>query len=197
MSDKKNQKPPEADDFEIIDDEASTVIGDTPGTNDGAAYVERRSTVEVDVSDLKAQLQKKDSDYLYLRAEFDNFRKNSIKERADLLRFGGERLAKDLLETFDIFETALASEVTAENFQVFVDGIKMTAQKLTEALQKHGITAVDCEGKAYDPTINEALGSEPTDKVPPGYVTKVFKKPFKFHDKVLRVGQVIVAKPKE
>lgn len=193
MSDKKNQKPSDAEEFEIIDDEA-TVVGDADG---GAPYVERRSTVEVDVDDLKAQLQKKDSEYLYLRAEFDNFRKNSIKERADLLRYGGERLAKDLLDTLDIFETALASEVHAENFQVFVDGIKMTAHKLTESLQKHGITAVACEGKAFDPVINEALGSEPTDQVPPGHVTKVFKKPYKYHDKVLRVGQVIVAKPKE
>lgn len=193
MNDKKNQKPSDAEEFEIIDDE-STVINESSAE---APQVERRSTAEVDTEDLKAQLQKASTDYLYLRAEFDNFRKNSIKERSDLVRFGGERLAKDLLDTLDIFETALSTEITAENFKVFVDGIKMTSQQLSSALQKHGITEVPCEGKAFDPAMCEALGSEPTDKLPPGHVTKVFKKPYKYHDKVLRVGQVIVAKAKE
>lgn len=192
MNDNKNQKPSDAEEFEIINDE-STVINEAVAE----PQVERRSTAEVDVEDLKAQIQKASNEYLYLRAEFDNFRKNSIKERADLLRYGGERLAKDLLDTLDIFETALASEVTPENYKVFVDGIKMTAQQMSATLQKHGITDVACEGKPFDPVINEALGSEPTDKMPPGHVTKVFKKPYKFHDKVLRIGQVIVAKAKE
>jgi molecular chaperone GrpE len=191
MNDKNNPKPTDTEEFEIIDEESTAISeGTTP-------HVERRSTVEVDTEDLKAQLLKASSDYLYLRAEFDNFRKNSIKERSDLIRYGGERLAKDILETLDIFETALSAEVTAENFKVFVDGIKMTSQQLSTALQKHGIADFACEGKPFDPTTCEALGGEPTDKYPAGHVTKVFKKPYKFHDKILRIGQVIVATAKE
>lgn len=190
MKDKKNENL-DSEDFELVDDEAVS----SPETASSSV----QNSAEVDVADLKAQLQKASTDYLYLRAEFDNFRKQSIKERADLLRYGGERLAKDLLDSLDIFETALASEVTSENFKVFVDGIKMTSQSLLSTLQRHGITDVATEGKVFDPAINEALGSEPTDKFPPGHVTKVFKKPYKFHDKVLRTGKVIVAmaKPKE
>ncbi|MCC6138186.1 MAG: nucleotide exchange factor GrpE [Bdellovibrionaceae bacterium] len=188
MTDKKNENL-DSEDFELIADEATS--------SGKAAPTNMENSAEVDVDDLKSQLHKASSDYLYLRAEFDNFRKQSIKERSDLLRYGGERLAKDLFDSLDIFETALASEVSAENFKVFVDGIKMTSQSLMSTLQKHGITDVPCEGKAFDPAVNEALGSEPTDKLPPGYVTKVFKKPYKFHDKVLRTGQVIVAKAKE
>ena len=147
------------------------------------------SSAEVDVDDLKAQLQKASNDQLYLRAEFDNFRKQSIRERAELLKYGGERMARDLLDTLDIFETALSNEVTAENYQTFVEGIKLTAHQLTTTLQKHGITEVPCEGEAFDPTLHEALASEPTDKVPAGHITKVFKKTYKYHDKALRVGQ--------
>ncbi len=196
MKDKKNQPSSESEDFEIIDD-VSTAVSEGIEPLDPTEQSSNATSSIGNAAELQAQLLKASNDYLYLRAEYDNFRKNSIKERADLLRFGGERLAKDLLETLDIFETALASEVNSENFQVFVDGIKMTAQKLSEALQKHSITAIECEGKAFDPVINEALGSEPTDKIPPGHVTKVFKKPYKYHDKVLRVGQVIVAKAKD
>lgn len=193
MNDQNNTKPTDPEAFEIIDDDSTSISeGSTAAPN-----AERRSTAEIDTDDLKAQLLKASSDYLYLRAEFDNFRKNSIKERADLLRYGGERLAKDLLETLDIFETALSTEITAENFKVFVDGIKMTAQQLSTTLEKHGIQVIACEGRAFDPASCEALGGEPTDKQPPGHVTKVFKKPYKFHDKILRIGQVIVATAKE
>lgn len=194
MKDKKTPPSSESDEFEIID-ETSTA------ESEGIEPLDSMGTVSVmpdgNFAELHSQLQKASNDYLYLRAEYDNFRKNSIKERSDLLRFGGERLAKDLLETLDIFETALTTEVTAENYQTFVDGIKMTAQKLSEALQKHAIVAVECDGKPFDPAINEALASEPTDKVPAGHVTKTFKKPYKYHDKVLRVGQVVVATPKD
>lgn len=194
MKDKKTPPPVDSDEFEIIDE---TSTAESEGIEPLDPINPVAAAADVNVAELQAQLQKASNDYLYLRAEYDNFRKNSIKERADLLRFGGERLAKDLLDTLDIFDTALASDVTPENYQTFVDGIKMTSQKLTEALQKHSIVAVECEGQPFDPVVNEALSSEPTDKVPAGHVTRVFKKPYKYHDKVLRVGQVVVAKPKD
>lgn len=187
MNDTNNQNP----DQKNHDDES---VRDPNQRSSGA---ETESVALVDVEDLKAQLLKATNDYLYLRAEFDNFRKQSIKERSELLRFGGERLAKDLLDSLDIFETALSAEVTPENFRSFVDGIKMTSQQLTSCLQKHGITHIDCLGQPFDPSTSEALSSEPTDSVPEGHVTKVFKKPYKYHDKVLRIGQVIVARAKE
>lgn len=185
MKENKDHMPHTSEDIDSgADNGASTVTTQVPTEENNA---------EIDIDDLKMQLQKASSDYLYLRAEFDNFRKQSIKERSELLRFGGERLAKDLLDTLDIFETALATDVNADNLTVFVAGIKMTAQQLSATLEKHGIKDVPCEGKPFDPMINEALGSEPTDAVTPGCVTKVFKKPYKYHDKVLRVGQVIIA----
>lgn len=186
MNDTNNQNPAQKN----TDDDSMNGSEQRPsGDTDNVAMI--------DVDDLKAQLLKATNDYLYLRAEFDNFRKQSIKERSELLRYGGERLAKDLLDSLDIFETALSAEVTPENFKSFVDGIKLTSQQLTSCLQKHGITNIDCLGQPFDPSTSEALSSEPTDSMPEGHVTKVFKKPYKYHDKVLRIGQVIVARAKE
>jgi molecular chaperone GrpE len=147
--------------------------------------------------DTKAQLEKCQKDALYLRAEFDNYRRQAIKERADLIRYSGEKMARDLLDTLDIFETALKSEITADNYQNFVKGIELTAHQLRTTLNKYGIQDVPSHGEAFDPAVHEALGSEPTDAVPEGHVSQVFKKPYKYHDKVLRTGQVIVAKPKD
>lgn len=140
-----------------------------------------------------AQLKK---DHLYLRAELENIKRQHLKERAQLLKYGSERLARDLLETLDVFRSALQGEITAENFQNFVNGVEMTAQSLRTALEKHGIVEVDCIGKPFDPTTQEALSSEPNDEMPEGHVTQVFKPPFVYHDKLLRAGQVIVSRAK-
>jgi molecular chaperone GrpE len=198
MKNKKPQDPTDSAEFEIIDDDEATVVNDNLNADIAASRSHNQeNSAEVDVNDLKAQLQKAANDLLYMRAEFDNFRKQSIRERAELLKYGGERMARDLLDTLDIFETALSNEVTHENYQTFVEGIKLTAHQLSSTMQKYGITEIPSEGKAFDPTIHEALASEPTDKVPPGFITKIFKKAYKYHDKILRIGQVVVAKAKD
>lgn len=139
------------------------------------------------------QLEK---DHLYLRAEMENIKRQNLKERSQLLKYGGERLARELLDTLDVFKSALGSEINVDNFQEFVKGIEMTSQSLKSALEKHGVTEIECIGQAFDPNTQEALSSEPTDQYPEGFVTQVFKAPYKYHDKLLRAGQVIVSRAK-
>lgn len=146
------------------------------------------------------QLAQEDSakwknEYLYLRAEFENYKKNAIKERSDLLKFGAERIARDVLEVMDNFERALELKVTPENLQNFKTGVDMTAKELKEALAKHGITEIASHALPFNPLHHEAISSEATATVPNGHVARVFKKPYKLHEKVIRMGQVVVATP--
>ena len=135
------------------------------------------------------------NDFLYLKAEFENYKRNAIKERSDLLKFGTERIARDLLDVVDNFERALQTQLTAETLQTYKTGIEMTAKDLKDLLSKHGIHEIPSEGQPFNPSFHEALSSEPTALVPAGHVSKVFKKPYKLNDKVIRTGQVIVATP--
>ena len=138
------------------------------------------------------------TDLLYLKAEFDNYKKHAIKERADLLKFGSERIARDILEVVDNLERALSAksgkdispEVALQNLKT---GIELIAKELKETLNKHGIQEIACEGQPFNPAIHEALSSEATSSVPEGYIARVFKKPYKMHDKIIRPGQVVVA----
>lgn len=148
---------------------------------------------EKQISDLKKAVDKAKTDHLYLLAEFDNYRKNAIKERSDLMKFGAERLARDLVGVLDNFERALALEVNAENYQQFVSGIKMTEQELISMLKKNGIEEIPSKEMPFDPNHHEAISSEPTDQYPPGVITQVFRKPYKIYDRILRTGQVVVA----
>ncbi len=140
-----------------------------------------------------AQMEK---DRLYLYAEIETIKRQNIRERSQLIKYGAENLARDLLETLDIFKSALDSEVNQENYKDFIKGVEMTSTSLKAALEKHGIKALDCIGKAFDPNTQEALSSEVTDKYPEGYVTQVLKPPYFYQDKLLRPGQVVVSRAK-
>ncbi len=159
----------------------------TPIHNDESSEVQKLSELA----------EKNKNDFLYLRAEFENYKRNAIKERSDLTKYGGERLIKELLEVVDNFERALQVQVTPENFATFKQGIEMTATELKNLLQRNSVNEMPAEGVPFDPAVHEALGSEPTDQVAAGHVLRVFKKPYKYHDKVIRTGQVVVARKPE
>ncbi len=134
------------------------------------------------------------NDFLYLRAEFDNYKRNAIKERADLMRYGSERLLVEILGVLDNFERALETKITPETLPQYVKGVEMTAGELKGALQRFGVTEVPALGQNFDPLIHEAISSEETAQYEAGQISRVFKKPYKLHDKLIRPGQVVVAK---
>lgn len=153
--------------------------------------------VSSDIKKLQDEVEKYKNDYLYLRAEFENFRRHSVKERSEVVKYGAERLLNEILSVVDNFDRALSTKVTPESISTYVQGVEMTAGELKAVLQRNGVIEVKCEGAAFDPGFMEALSSEPTNEVPPGYVARVFKKAYKLHDKVIRPAQVVVAKKPE
>ena len=159
---------------------------------------EKRDEEEVVAADpageLKAQLEKSKNDFLYLRAEFDTYKRNAIRERSEIAKYGAERLANDVLTVLDNFERALEMKISAENFKDFHKGIEMIAGELRAALAKSGIAELPARGQAFDPAVHEALSSEETSEVAEGHISRVFRKGYKLHDKLIRPAQVVVAK---
>lgn len=146
------------------------------------------------VEELKAQAEKYKNDYLYLRAEFDTFRRNNAKERQDIMKYGCERLIVELLGVVDNFERALETPVTPENMSVYTKGVEMTAKELRSVLTKFGVTEIETQGQMFDPSIHEALSSEATTESKPGTVHRVLRKPYRLHDRLIRPAQVVVSK---
>jgi molecular chaperone GrpE len=156
----------------------------------------------VDLSDFDAtsetpapnpEVEQLKKDYLYLRADFDNYKKSAIKERSDLIRYGTEPLLQQLLVLLDTFDQALALEINSTNVDSFREGIEMLHSEFNNTLSKFGVKAIESEGVAFDPSIHEAITSEPTDAVPDGHISRVLKKAYKLHDRVIRPAQVVVA----
>lgn len=142
---------------------------------------------------LRAELEKYKNDYLYLRADFDNYKKNVIKERADYIKYGCERVFVELLEVVDNFDRALSYEITPDKIESFVKGIRLIQDELKLLLTKFNVIELPAYGEKFDPNIHNALGTEPTDQVPSGHVSKVLKKPYKLHERTIRPAQVIIA----
>lgn len=165
-----------------------------PDANERNAAADQKSEANSVTEELKAQSEKYKNDYLYLRAEFDNFRRNNAKERQDMLKYGCERLIVELLGVVDNFERALETPVTAENLPVYTKGVEMTAKELRSVLSKFGVTEVEAKGQVFDPSVHEALSSEATTESKPGTVHRVLRKPYKLHDRLIRPAQVVVSK---
>lgn len=158
------------------------------------------SSKENQLDEIQQQLEKAQSSYLYLRADFENYKKQMIKERSDYLKYGAERLVTAFLDILDNFDRALSVELDPTNkdsIESFRKGMEMTASEFKSTLKKFSVEEVECKGQPFDPNLHEALGSEETDQIPAGHISQVFKAAYKLHDRVIRPAQVIVAKAKE
>lgn len=148
-------------------------------------------------SELKDQIEKLQSDILYLKADFENYKKRMIKERSDVMKYGSENLIIALLDLLDNFDRAMSMEIKPENIQSFADGIKMISSEFRNVLNRFGVTEVKALGENFDPVHHEAMGTEPTDEYKPGSISKVFTKPYKLHDRLIRPGKVVIAQEKK
>lgn len=165
--------------------------------NSNSDEAQPQSDSQALIEDLRGQVEKFKNDYLYLRAEFDTYRRNAIKERSEQNKYGAERLVSDLLSVMDNFERALETRLSAENFANYAKGVEMTANEFRHTLQRHGVSEIPALGQPFDPAFHEALTSETTTATPAGNVLRVLRKPYKLHDKVIRPGQVVVARAPE
>lgn len=153
-----------------------------------------KSQIELDLEKAKAEAAQWKNDFLYLKADFENYKRNAIKERSDLLKYGSERVLVEILEAVDNFERALKVDLTEQTFPNFRKGIELIHSEIMAVLSRFGLKEVPSEGQPFDPNLHEALSSEDAPDVPSGHVSRVFRKPYRLHDKLIRPGQVVVAK---
>ncbi|MEC9281708.1 MAG: nucleotide exchange factor GrpE [Bdellovibrionota bacterium] len=155
---------------------------------------EAASSEVSELESLREELTKAKNDYLYLRADFDNYRKKVIEERSSWKKYGAEGVLRQIIGVLDNFDLALMTEVNPENLQSFHEGVKMIRAEMGSSLGTAGVQEIEVMGKAFDPQVHEALGAEESSEVEDGHVLRVFKRGYKLHDRILRPAQVIIAK---
>ncbi len=151
---------------------------------------EKEKTEEKSDKEKLAELQDK---YLRLTAEYDNYRKRTLKEKMELTKSAGEDLLKGLLPIMDDFERALQSIDEAGDTQEVKDGVHLIYNKFKEFLKQQGVQEIEADGKEFDTDKHEAISKVPAQKEDQkGKVVDVVQKGYYLNDKVLRFAKVVV-----
>lgn len=146
------------------------------------------------IQELEAQVKEKEQKYVYLYADFDNYKKRMVKERSDLMKFGWENCARELLEVIDNLERALAhmpksGEATQKTLE---DGLKMVLNQFRAVLEKQGVQTIKTDAQAFDPNLHEAVGQEDSQH-PQGHIVREEMKGYMMHGRLLRPSRVIIS----
>lgn len=140
--------------------------------------------------------QEKDETYnrlVRLQAEFDNYKRRTLKEREADRKYKSQDLITELLPAIDNFERALQVEVTEENKSI-IDGIMMVYRQLQEALTSQGVEPIKTEGEVFDPNLHHAVMQIEDENMESNVVVEELQKGYQLKDRVIRPAMVKVNK---
>lgn len=178
-----------------------TTVNQEEETRESAAQVEANSeenaeTPEEEVDPLvaaQAEIAELKKQLLYKVAEFDNYRKRVIKEKADLILNGGEKVITAILPVMDDMERALEQMQKAEDVNAVVEGVSLIQKKFMGILEKQGVKAIETKEAEFDVEVHEAVAQFPAPA--PEMKNKIVDctlKGYKLNEKVIRHAQVVV-----
>ena len=146
------------------------------------------------LDETKAALEKEKKEYLFLMADFDNFRKRVLKEKAELIKNGAEKALSGLLPVVDDFERGLKASENVEDAKAVREGMELIYQKFVKYLADNGVKAMDtAPGVDFDTDLHDAITTipAPTPELK-GKIVDTTQKGYMLNDKVLRHAKVVV-----
>ena len=139
----------------------------------------------------KAESAENYDKYLRALAEFENYKKRALKERGDLLKYQGEKILGDMLDVGDNLDFAIQyADADPEKLR---DGVKLIHKIFMDVLARWDVRPVSGIGKPFDPITYNAISRVPASDAAPGTIVGELKKAYFYKDKLLRVGEVVVA----
>lgn len=181
-------------DPEAVQDENVVIDGDYAGESEDTQAEQEVNTLENQLVDLQAQVEKEKKEYLFLAAEFDNYRKRTLKEKAEIIKNGGENVLKGLLPIVDDFERGLKAAENESDAKSVVEGMTLIYNKLIKYLESMGVKEMPSTGEEFNPDLHEAIAQVPSPAEDmKGKVLDTVQKGYMLNDKVLRHAKVAVA----
>lgn len=147
-----------------------------------------------EIADLKEKNKDLEDKYLRSEAEIQNMQARCSKERAQLIKYESQSLAKDVLPAMDNLERALSVKADDDVSKQLKKGVQMTLDSLAKAMKDHGIVEIEAEGVKFDPTLHQAVqtvAAENDDQK--DHVVQVLQKGYQYKDRTLRPAMVVVA----
>ncbi|MHB9098201.1 MAG: nucleotide exchange factor GrpE [Syntrophales bacterium] len=144
------------------------------------------------------ELEKKSAEnydkYVRAVAEFDNYRKRAVREKADAIKYGNENLLRDILPLVDNLDRAMDHASNSDDFEAFRQGLKMLHEQLMCCLKKHGVEMIDTAEKDFDPNVHEAMLQVESDKHEAMKIVNEFERGYLLNGRLLRPAKVSVCR---
>ncbi|HEY6007708.1 MAG TPA: nucleotide exchange factor GrpE [Geobacteraceae bacterium] len=167
-----------------------------PETGEAVAELspaERIAELEAALAAKEAEAQENWNKFLRERADLENFRKRTQKEKEEILKYGNESLLQEILPAVDNMERALA-HVEGDCQDAVITGIRLTLDMLLAALKKFGVTPVSAErGTPFDPAVHQAMGQSECPDQAANTIVEVYQKGYLLNERLLRPAMVTVA----
>ena len=190
MTDKKKmEKQQRKEKPEHMEETGKKHAGEQEEKKDKKKHVSYKARYE----ELQEEYKELHDRYLRLSAEFDNFRKRTLKEKADLSKYGGEQVLLSLLPVIDDFDRAMDSMPEHKECESYIEGITLIYNKLKDFLEQNGVTEMEALHQPFDPDLHDALTKIPVEKEDlKGKVVDVLQEGYWLKEKVLRHAKVVV-----
>ena len=148
---------------------------------------------EKKIKELQDQLDKEKKEYLFLMAEFDNFRKRTLKEKSEIIKNAGENVLKGLLPIMDDFERGIKAAENSPEAESVKEGVNLIYNKFKKYLNQNGVKEFDPDDDTFDTEKHEAISVIPVpDEDKKGKILDTVEKGYTINDKVLRHAKVVV-----
>ena len=155
----------------------------------------RKSSDKQKIEELTQEVAELKDKFLRLFAEFDNYKKRTVKERLDLLRTEAQDTISSLLPVLDDFNRAKKTADDEQTDETFSDGVLLVYNKLNAVLKSHGVELMDSTGADFDPELHEAISEIPApDDSMKGKVIDTIENGYYLRDKIIRHAKVVVGK---
>lgn len=185
---------------DIMNEETVNEVEETVETAENEATDEANEqeqpaevTPEERIASLEAQLEKEKKEYVFLMAEFDNFRKRTLKDKAEIIKNGAESAMRNILPIIDDFDRALQATATSEDVAAVREGVELIYNKFIKYLESNGVKEMTTTGETFDADIHEAVTTFPApSEEMKGKIIDTVQKGYSINDKVLRHAKVVV-----
>ena len=150
------------------------------------------STEETPANDFEKEAAEWRDKYIRLQAEFDNFRKRTLREKMDLVQRGGADVLKSMLSVLDDVYRAVEASEKSDDIAALREGEKLVTQKFCDALRAKGVTEIEAQDKEFDADLHEAVARFAAGDDKRGKVIDVVQRGYMLGEKVLRYAKVVV-----
>ncbi len=174
--------------------DAETEVNTEAVTDDEPDEVSELEALKNLLDQKEQEVEKEKKEYLFLMAEFDNFRKRTLRERTELIKSAAEKALKGILPVVDDFERGLDAIKDTSDAEAVKEGMRLIYNKFVKYLADNGVKDMQSTGADFDPDMHEAVAMVPAENdAEKGKVKDTVLKGYMLNDKVLRHAKVVVA----